>query len=274
MIARALIATALLLLAGGARTDAAQSGLEDVRRLYAEAAYEDALRALSTLDGRDDPNRLDQFRALCLVGLGRLVEADQVLERIVMRSPQFTIPSSDASPAFIARFTTVRKRALPIAANRLYARAKTTFDLKNFTEAADQLRELLGALQAEPSNDASLAGLQRSAEGLLRLTEAELAAASRMVYTTLDKDVTPPVELERKVPAWNPPSQLSWRWFRGVVEVVVDENGGVESARLVESLADFYDAGLLEAARSWRFKPAERNGRPVKYRKLVEITMR
>jgi len=57
------------------------------------------------------------------------------------------------------------------------------------------------------------------------------------------------------------------------VQVVVDERGSVESAQLVWSLADFYDAGLLEAARSWRFKPALRAAQPVTYRKIVEITM-
>ena len=90
----------------------------------------------------------------------------------------------------------------------------------------------------------------------------------------LDVAVIPPVELERNIPPWNPPAQLVWRSFRGVVEVVVDESGNVETSRMVESLADFYDAGLLESARSWRFKPAQRAGQPVKYRKLVEITMR
>jgi TonB family protein len=94
-----------------------------------------------------------------------------------------------------------------------------------------------------------------------------------VIYTALDRDVTPPVELERKTPPWNPPAQAAGRLFRGVVQVVVDERGSVESAQLVWSLADFYDAGLLESARGWRFKPALRSGQPVTYRKIVEITM-
>ena len=93
------------------------------------------------------------------------------------------------------------------------------------------------------------------------------------IYTALDRDVTPPVELERPIPAWSPPEQLASRWFRGVVQVIVDERGSVESAQLVQSLADFYDPGLLGAARSWRFKPALRADQPVRYRKIVEITM-
>ena len=115
---------------------------------------------------------------------------------------------------------------------------------------------------------------ESASRGSLRRTEAEPAAPSRAIYTALDRDVMPPVELERNIPAWNPPPEDSWRWFRGVVQVVVDERGSVERAQLVWPLADFYDAGLLEAARGWQFKPALRTGQPVKYRKVVEITMR
>ena len=275
MTTGAVLLTALLALAQSAGPAAADPELEAVKRLYATAAYEDALTRMSLLDGRSDPNTLDQYRALCLLGLGREVDADQTLERIVLRSPQFRVPANAASPAFLARFASVRRRVLPVAANKAYAKAKTSFDLKDYATAADQLRELLLVLRDETaSGDPVLATLQQLAEGSLRLTEAELAAASREIYSALDFAVIPPVELERNIPPWNPPAQLVWRSFRGVVQVVVDESGNVESARMVESLADFYDAGLLEAARSWRFKPAQRAGQPVKYRKLVEITMR
>ena len=108
---------------------------------------------------------------------------------------------------------------------------------------------------------------------VLPTTEAPLAAPNRVIYTALDRDVTPPVELERNTPAWNPPAQFAGRRFRGVMQVVVDERGSVESAQLVWSLADFYDPELLEAARSWRFNPALRAGQPVTYRKIVEIAM-
>ena len=275
MTTSAVLFAALLALAQGAGPAVADPGLDDVKRLYATAAYDDALKRMTLLDGRSDPNALDQYRALCLLGLGRDADADQALERIVFRSPLFRIPEDAASPAFLARFASVRKRVLPVAVNKSYAKAKTSFDLKDYTAAADQLRELVLVLRAETaSGDPVLANLQQLAEGSLRLTEAELAAASRVIYSALDFAVIPPVELERNIPPWNPPTQLGWRSFRGVVQVVVDERGNVESARMVESLADFYDAGLLESARSWRFKPAQRAGQPVKYRKLVEITMR
>jgi TonB family protein len=275
MTISAVLLTALLALGQGVGPAVADPGLDAVKRLYATAAYEDALARLTLLDGRADPNVLDQYRALCLLGLGRDADADQALERIVLRSPQFRLPENSASPGFLSRFASVRKRVLPVAVEKAYAKAKTTFDLKQYAAAADQFRELVTVLRAEAvSGDPALANLQQLAEGSLRLTEAELAAASREIYSALDFTVIPPVELERNIPPWNPPAQVSWRSFRGVVQVVVDERGNVESAKMAQSLADFYDAGLLEAAKSWRFTPAQRNGQPVKYRKLVEITMR
>jgi TonB family protein len=275
MTAGALLAIVFLALAQAAGSGTAKSELDAVRQLYATAEYEDALKRLSALDGRHDPNQLDQYRALCLIGLGRVADAEQTLEGLVLRSPEFQVPKNEVSPAFLARFASVRKRTLPVAAKKAYTKAKASYDVKDYASAATELEDLLTLLRAEsPAGDPALADLQQVAEGFLRLTNAELAVANRMVYTALDFSVTPPVELERKVPAWNPPAEQSWRWFRGVVQVVVDERGSVESVQLVESLADFYDAGLLEAARYWRFKPAERAGQPVKYRKLVEITMR
>jgi TonB family protein len=272
MMVSGLLAAGLLM--AQLATPPAAPELDSVKQLYAAASYDEALTRLSTLEGRVDPNQLDHYRALSLLGLGRAAEAEQALERIVLRAPEFHIEASEASPAFLSRFVAVRKRALPIAANRMYARARTSYDVKDFAAAIDGIEHLLKLLRAERSTDTTLAELQQTAEGFLRLARAELAAANRRVYTSLDLDVTPPVELERNIPAWNPPPQYGWRWFRGVVEVVVDERGGVESARLAQSLADFYDAGLLEAARGWRFEPAKRNGEPVKYRKRVEITMR
>ena len=124
----------------------------------------------------------------------------------------------------------------------------------------------------KPEPATAKANVQQLVQGFFRPTEP-VAVPNQPIYTPLDRDVTPPIELERNIPAWNPPAQFAQRSFRGVVQVVVDERGGVESAHLVWPLADFYDAGLLEAARKWQFQPALRTGQPVKYRKIVEITM-
>ena len=49
----------------------------------------------------------------------------------------------------------------------------------------------------------------------------------------------------------------------GTIEVVIDENGSVASAAVTTPVYPSYDQRLLQAARSWRYKPARKGGQPV-----------
>jgi len=94
------------------------------------------------------------------------------------------------------------------------------------------------------------------------------------IYTDADKDVTPPVEVSKALPEWNPANH-QWRKFelRGMIRIVVDEAGKVESVVLVQSVHESYDPMLLAAARQWQFKPARRNGQGVKYQKYIAVIL-
>ena len=100
------------------------------------------------------------------------------------------------------------------------------------------------------------------------------SSAEPVLFSVDDADVTPPAEISAVLPRYLPPSGFSQLVFRGTLVVIVDEEGRVESAELVKPVSATYDATLLKAARQWRFKPATRNGRPVRYRKLFEIVLR
>jgi TonB family protein len=101
-----------------------------------------------------------------------------------------------------------------------------------------------------------------------------LAAPTARIYTALDKEVKPPVELEKRLPPWVPPSGTGkTRTLRGTLQIVVDEEGAVESAELRQPVSESYDEILLAAARRWRFRPATLGGRPVRYMKLLEIIL-
>src|SRR5262245_31052355 len=69
---------------------AAQDPLRAAKDLYASAAYEDALSTFTKLssDGSETPDvlrRADQYRAFCLLALGRAAEAESVAETIVRK---------------------------------------------------------------------------------------------------------------------------------------------------------------------------------------------
>jgi TonB family protein len=101
-------------------------------------------------------------------------------------------------------------------------------------------------------------------------TETANSVAAR-IYGSADTDVVPPVPIRQDIPRW-PASYLPAGSPDGIVEVVVDETGAVESAAIRQSLNKFYDSQLLEAARKWRYQPATKGGQPVKYRRLVRIS--
>jgi hypothetical protein len=50
------------------------------------------------------------------------------------------------------------------------------------------------------------------------------------------------------------------------MELLIDETGRVERVRLVSEPVRMSDMMLLSGAKTWRFHPALKDGRPVKYR--------
>jgi hypothetical protein len=48
----------------------------------------------------------------------------------------------------------------------------------------------------------------------------------------------------------------------------------VESVALLRAIHPLYDQELLEAAANWRFTPAQKDGRPVRYLKVVRVIIK
>ena len=83
-----------------------------------------------------------------------------------------------------------------------------------------------------------------------------------------------PVIIRQQMPLWLAASQFLPRGGRGKVRIIVDEQGAVEDARIVESVHTVYDALLLSAARTWKYEPATLDGKPVRYMKMIEVVLR
>ena len=95
-------------------------------------------------------------------------------------------------------------------------------------------------------------------------------AREPITYTQDDKNVTPPVIVNQDLPRF--PGRVTFD-REGVVEVVIDANGAVESATLLETVEPLYNRLLLAAAKTWTYRPARLAGEPVKYRKRIQITL-
>jgi TonB family protein len=287
-----MLGSALVLLLAVHPAAAAAPDLSSARALYASAAYEEALSVLNAIETPENTELIDQYRALCLLALGRVDQAKASLERIVLRKPLYAMPEAEVSPRLVTLFHEVRRQALPEAATGVYEAARTSFDRGQFETAAAQFRELL-AIAGDPDVDrqqSSLAELSRLAEGFLKLSEAALApppappAAAPApapgpppvpeLYTVGAEGVTAPVAIERTLPPWSPPSPaLARSIFRGVLEVVINEQGIVERASLTEPISPLYDRRLLEAAKGWRFRPATKDGTPVSFQLPISIVL-
>ena len=87
-----------------------------------------------------------------------------------------------------------------------------------------------------------------------------------------DKDVVPPAAMSQEVSGWwgamgEPPAGTPL----GILDLVIDDAGRVVEARVHQSVNRLYDAVLLQSAKQWRYRPASRGGRPVRYRRITNI---
>lgn len=87
-------------------------------------------------------------------------------------------------------------------------------------------------------------------------------------YTEADMDVEPPVLVYpqlRSEPSAAPPATVPH------FELLVNERGEVDQVRLRARDARFQDRMMISAAKAWRFRPATKDGTPVRYRVRVPI---
>ncbi len=280
---RVLIVTAMLLAATGA---AAQDNLTAARDLYASAAYDDALEVLNRLRSSEHPatqsRAIEQYRAFCLLALGRSADAEKAIEAVVVAEPTFQPGESDASPRIRSAFTTVRRRMLPSIIQLKYATAKAAYDRKDFGAAADGFAQVLAALSdqdvAVEAKQPPLSDLKTLAGGFQELAAKAAAPpppppvpAAPRVYTGGESGITPPAVINQALPPF--PGQIVIP-RTGKLDLVIDEAGAVESATISGSVTPTYDAMVLTATRAWRYRPATVNGAPVKFRKTVQITIK
>jgi len=276
----------------------AQDGdLAAARDLYASAAYDDALAVLNRLRSSDHPpnqsRAIEQYRAFCLLALGRAADAEQAIEAVVTAEPSYNPSDSDASPRVRSAFTTVRRRMLPVIIQQKYGQAKAAFDRKEFAAAADGFGQVLAALDdqdvAAEAKQPPLSDLRMLVLGFAELSAraatppppppppVQVAApppsppAPPRIYTAADSNVVPPGTISQVLPSF--PGQAAVP-RAGMLDVVIDEAGTVESAVMRTSVTSTYDALVVAATNSWRFKPATVNGTPVKFRKIVQISIR
>ncbi len=294
---------ALLVQAGAA---GAQDSLATAKQLYASAAYDEALAMLDRLKsgGASDPaatSLIEQYRAFCLLAVGRQPDAERAMESLVAGDPSFR-PDDAVSPRLQSVFRDVRKRTLPAVVRERYVSAKANFDQKAYQAAADQFDAVLKLLEVPDvvASDPALADLRTVAVGFRDLARAAAASAAaaapsaapgpspsglaapaapesppvRAVYAVDAPGVTAPIAIQQTLPPWPQGiPKATVRGRRAVLDITINEAGNVESVVVRESIVDWYDETLVKEAKGWSYKPASKDGAPVRYRKLMQVVV-
>jgi hypothetical protein len=297
------IATGTLSLTSNA---AAQNTLPAARDLYAAASYEDALQVLNSIRGTAQPPEdgrvVEQYRAFCLLALGRTAEAESAIEALVQVAPSYRPADTDVSPRVRTAFRTVRHRTLPAVIQRTYEKANAAFARKD-PVAADGFKLVLELL-ADPDLGAAatqspLAELRTLSTGFQALSVAQAPvpppppppapeppppapptlvvappaprpATPNRIYGPEDTNVVPPIVMRQSFA----PLADVFAVHAGIVEVVVDEIGEVVAAKTVVPVNAVYDRIALATARTWRYRPATLEGVAVKYRTIVQLPLK
>lgn len=294
------LALAVCLLAAVPATAAAQDALTRAKGLYASAEYEEALELFESLSGRTPSTEVSAYHVFCLVALGRSTEARAAIQAIVRQDPLFRPSEAQVSPRVRGFYEDVRRPLLPEVARQFYTTGKAAYDRKDWEPALADFDRVITLADEIAETDPGLNDLRTLALGFRDLTKAALTPppppppapepvkaptpppvatkttvpAEAQVYGVDDIDVKRPTVLSQPMPAWHPatPTEEKMR-FSGAVELLVDKDGKVTNVRLIESVHPRFDASLLETAKTWTFKPATRDGKPVMFRYAVGVTL-
>ncbi len=299
-VAVALVLVGLLVVV---RASADDDTLAHAKELYASAAYDEALAVLDRLESAARPvaetTSIAEYRVYCLLALDRRDEAQKNIEGILHDNPLYLPPVDQASPRIQSVFRDVRRQSLPKIVMERYALAKASFERKDpragqefdgvlallddpDVQAAPALTDLRTIVTAFRDLTKAVEAAQAQAPPATRPVEtaaaAELASAAQSsaltIYTSADADVAPAIAQTQRIPPWIPGRLEATQDFRGTLELLIDERGAVTSATMRASVHPAYNQQLLRAARDWKFMPARRNSKPVRYLKIVEIHLR
>jgi hypothetical protein len=291
--------TVAVLLLSGPRLHA-QDSLEAARQLYASAEYTSALSMLNALSTADSPREerraIALYRTLCLLAVGRSAEAERAIESMVSADPLYRPDADEIPPRMRTAIAETRKKMLPSILQEKYKLSKAAFDRQDFIYAASGFREMLDGLAdpdiAAAASQSPLSDLKTLAIGFYELSSKALvpqpmaAAAAPTVaeavlppppaikvprlYTADDRNVIPPQAIRQQIPAF--PGKVTVA-KNGVLELIIDANGNVESAIMRVPVNAQYDRMATNAAKTWQYEPARVDGSPVKFVKRIQVSL-
>lgn len=252
---------------------------------------------------------VQQNRALCLLALGRTGDAEAAITAVVTADPEYRPSDANESPRVLSAFKDVRSRLLPGLIAARYSEARAAYDHKEWSDAEKGFG-LVVTLSGDPDlNDADVKAAQDYkvlADGFEKLAAAAVAAAQapapvpvpapvqaapaavaaamdvpapappaaplvnyNAVFDASAPGVSTPVTVRQDLPRWVPDGRPMPKI--GLVEIIVGVDGAVERAVVTQTMTPTFDRQIVEAARNWRYQPAQLDGHAVRFRKTIRI---
>jgi protein TonB len=117
----------------------------------------------------------------------------------------------------------------------------------------------------------SLVGAGLIAFGLIQIATAQ---NDEKVYRIGEEGVTPPAVLSKTEPAYTDEARNAK--IEGTVELSleIDTDGFAQNIEVIRSLDGGLDQSAVTAVQQWRFKPGEKNGKPVRVAAKIEVNFR
>ena len=210
-------------------------------------------------------------RATGLLANGQAEDASILFDAIVMKNPFYQLDGSRSSPEALAALEASKQALVPALVRRQYQEARTAFDAGEYAKAIAAGGRALTMLNSIAS-DAEPGELNGELTNLVARATAARVAEEETVYSEDDAAVTPPRPVGRQL---STASQLhnSGVPVTGRLEILVNRSGRVESVRLETPKNGYHDRMIVSAVKAWRYRPALRNGKPVRYFMVVSISL-
>ena len=262
-------------------TAAAQETLAKAKALYDAAAYEEAL----TLLAPEQVPEAQQYKALCMLALGRSQDATGAVETLVSATPTFEPSADDLPPRFVTLVAEAKKKLLPGIARRTFTEGREQFRSGNHEQALRKF-DLVMTLTSSPllKETPDAEDLRTLASGFIDLARASAAArpepkapeppkVAEAAAPSVPPDVVQPTAIRQPIPPI--PSGVNGLGSpTASVRLEIGTDGKVVGAVMQQSAHPLYDRMVLQAARDWLYTPAMLNGRPVPSEKIVTIQLR
>jgi len=205
-----------------------------------------------------------------LLASGKAEEAQLVFDSIILANPLYQLDPAWSTPESRAALEASRRVMLPAIARRDYMTARAALDAGDYDRALSDGRRI-STMMAAYDGGASVAGLRSVVEQLLARAAAVKAREEERIYAEGDPGVIPPGPLSRQLPA-APPAGLTSQAV-GTLEMLISREGEVEAIKLHTPLNRYHERMIVSAAKAWRYTPASKDGKPVRFRLVASINL-